>query len=436
MSIVKSNAKGANRNSRLEGLAGAALISAAVFVASPKAAHGEVDYTATGNQSWFNTANWIETTGSTTGTLPETYIAAATTNAANIDANNATMPSVGVLFDPANDAGTPGGANANYIAQMGQGASTLYVGNATSLTNFTSAAPNKLTIESGTIEANVITDGRDGNGIIVQNGGVLMTDGKFAIQGENHTQTIGSGTYEYHGGTYIANNQVQIASGNTTSTAAGVVGVTSAGVGRFVVYNDGPAGAILVTNGFIVGANTGGKGTIGIVEFHYDLNPSGVGNVRPIQDNFNTTNGSLKLSNGTNVSSRLNLVLDTAPTLIAGAPQNLGLFKTQSITGSGTFPKLFYTLNDGTIAYTQGATISATFASTTYNWTISYSGLITFDNSATSAYTSSDISADGAAGNDIVLIGVAVPEPASLSLLGGGAASLLLARRRRKMTSK
>jgi hypothetical protein len=443
MSIVKSNAKGSIRHSRLEGLAGAALISAAVFVAAPKAAHGEVDYTATGDQSWFNTANWMESTGSTTGTLPEVYVANGVTNASNIDANNASMPSVGVLFDPANDAATPGGKNANYTAQMGQagpgGAATLYLSNSTAFTDFTHAAPNKLTIESGTIETGVVTDGRDGNGIIVLNGGTFITDQKLAIQGDNHTVTIGSGTFEYHGGTYIAGNQVQVASGQGTSTLAGSIGNTSAGVGRFVVYNDGPDGAVLISNGISFATNTNTKGTIGIVEFHYDLNNENIGNVRPVQDNFNTTNGQLKLDNATNTSTRLNLVLDAAPSVIGGNVQNLGLFKTQSITGSGTFPKLFYTLADGTVAYTQGATISATFASTNYSWTISYSGLITFDNSGTSAYSSSDISTAGAAGNDVVLIGLPsgnnIPEPASMALLGG-AGSMIMARRRQRITKK
>jgi hypothetical protein len=439
MSIVESGKS--KRITRLQGLAGAALVSSAVFVAAPKVARGEIDYSATGNQSWFNTANWTTGGPTATGTLPEQY-AAGTQTATNIDPNNATIPSVGVLFDPANDALTPGGPNANYIAQIGSSIEnmTLYVSNATSFTNFTMSAPNKLTIESGTLETGLVTDGRDGQNIILQNGGVFINDTKLAIQGFNHTGTIGSGTFEYHGGTYIAGNQIQVATGNTTTTLAGTIGATSAGVGRLVVYNDGPDGAILVTNGMGFNFNTGGKGTIGIVEFHFDMDPGNLNpGVRPVQNNFNTTNGGLKLSNATNESSRLNFVLDTSPGSIGVGTGgstliNLGLFKDQSISGNGTFPKLFYTLNSGTTAYTQGATVSAAFSGNTYSWTISYSGVITFDNTATSAYTSPDISATG--GTDVVLLGVtpiavtAVPEPASLALLGG-AGSLILARRRR-----
>jgi hypothetical protein len=184
-----------------------------------------------------------------------------------------------------------------------------------------------------------------------------------------------------------------------------------------------------------VAENSAGKGTIGIIEFHYDLNPENIGNVRPIQNDFNTTNGELSLNNTSNTSARLNLVLDAAPTTVARSggllTQNLGLFKNQSIGGLGTSPKLFYSM-DGATAYTQGATISAVYfnSGVTYSWTISYSGLISFDNSATSAYTSGDISATG--GSDVVLIGgLPVPEPGSLALLGG-VGNLILARRRRK----
>jgi hypothetical protein len=433
MGIVERAHSKHSRVIRLEGFAGAALISAAVFVASPKIVWGEIDYTTTGNQSWFSISNWNYGGGSTsTGTLPEIGIPGGLTNASNIDANNGTMPSVGVLFDPANDPLTPFGTNANYYANLQD--STLYVSSGSSFTNFSSAAPNKLTIESGTLEANWVTIGRDGSGIVVQNGGTFIADGKFSIQGANHTQTIGSGTYEFHGGTLIVNNNLYVAAGNSLSTAAGAVTATSAGVGKFVIYNDGPDGAILVSNGLIVAGNSLGHGTIGIVEFHYDLNPENIGNVRPVQNDYNPNGdsffsvGQLRLENGTNTSSRLNLVLDAAPTLLANRPQNLGLFKNQSIAGLGTFPALFYSLS-GTNAYTQGATVAATYSGTMYSWTISYSGLIAFDNTATSAYTSSDISNVG--GADVVLVGLPVPEPGSLALLGG-VGSMILSRRRKR----
>jgi hypothetical protein len=418
-----------------ESAASAALLATAAFAAAPRSARAVISVTA-GDQSWFNTSIWsINFSTVDTGTLPEVAVqtGADTGVYVDLDSPNTVMPAQGILFDPANDAGTPGGKNANYLADVGDSTHqfTFYVSNAVGLvTGFQVSAPNKLTIESGTIETWWTTIGRDGQGIIVQNGGVFMnTGGKLAIQGSKSTETLGSGTYEYHGGTLIAGNQLQVASSND----AGGVGSTSAGVGRFVVYNDGPDGAILASNGMTIGANTSNAGTIGIVEFHYDLNTHDVGNVRPVQDDFNTTTGALRINNGNNRSARLNILLDAVPTVTNGQVQNLGLFAAQQVfNDTTTSPAIFYSL-DGLTAFTQGATIAAAYSGIAYSWTISYSGVISFDNTATSAYTSSDISALG--GTDVVLVGIPVPEPASIALLGG-AASMILARRNRRKISK
>jgi hypothetical protein len=425
---------------KLESAASAAILASAVFAATPRSAQATV-YLGVGDQSWFNVSNWAqESLGATaTGTLPEVLVTSGSTPAfTNIDANNTVMPAVGVLFDPANDALTPAGKNANYFADVGDAThqSTFYVANQAGPTQSSSISlPNKFTIESGTIQAWLTSVGRDGPGMIVQNGGVLMTIGeKVAVQSDGNTRTIGSGTFEYHGGMMIAGNQIQIG----TENMGGPIGSTSAGVGRFVVYNDGPDGAILATNGMHVagtalGSGTAGAGTIGIVEFHYDLNTHGVGNTRPIQNDFNTTNGQLNLENSSTTSARLNLLLDAVPTVTNGQVQNLGLFKTQrTVNDFATTPALFYSL-DGLNAFTQGATIAAAYSGIAYSWTISYSGVISFDNTATSAYDSADISATG--GADIVLVGVPVPEPGSLALTGG-LASLILSRRKREKLSR
>jgi hypothetical protein len=448
MSIVESGSPRRNRRiTRLEGLAGGALVAAAVFAASPSV-HASTVYTNNSNTggtstdpnssaaiSWFNAANWVDSSGSTTGTLPESYSATANL-IPNIIANNASMPSVGLVFDPKDDSLTPGGANANYVANILP--TTLYV---TSI-NGTVYAPSKLTIESGTINvgAGTITVGRDGAGIIAMNGGTLITGLTFKVQGvdTSNVTLIGSGTFEYHGGNLEAGGGVQLGTG--MSATAGSPGLTSAGIGAFVVYNDGPAGAILSANGFTIGANSAAKGTVGIIEFHYDLNQGGVGGTRPIQDNWNNgqgTQGHLTINNSTNLSSRLNLVLDTSPGTVTSASnpsafyQNLGLFDDTIISGTGTYPKYFYSVNGATV-FTQGATISAVYGTSTYSWTISYSGQINFTNTAVSGYNSTGISATG--GSDVVLIGITpltVPEPSSMALLGG-AGSLILARRRQK----
>jgi hypothetical protein len=414
---------------RLQGLAGGALVAAAVFSATPRTAHGEIDYTGTGGTttdpnsanaaSWFNTANWNNAVA--TGTLAESNLNGS---AQNIIANNHSMPSVGVVFDPADDSNTPGGTNANYVANLQNIQGSFYISSSPG----TIVAPNKITVESGTIIVGTATIGRDASGILALNGGTfIVAGGALKVQGSNRTTLLGTGTFEYHGGTLETLQGIQVGSGSCSHGVAQI----SAGVGYFVVYNDGPDGAIFSQNGFQFASNTNQKGTIGIVEFHYDTNTGGFGGVRPIQSNWDQGNGEsglgiLHLNNNTNASSRLNLVLDAAPSIINGQVQNLGLFDETLITGSGTYPKAFYSV-DGSTVFTQGATISASFEGSTYGWTISYSGQISFTGSEISAYNPTAIQATG--GDDVVLIGLPVPEPSSLALLGA-TGGLILSRRR------
>jgi hypothetical protein len=432
MSIVESGNPRRNRRiSPLGGVAGGAVIAAAIFAATPKTVHADIVYIGTGgtttnptttNADWFNTANWAN--AGVTGTLAESQTGAP--SVVNIQANNTSMPSVGVVFDPGNDPNTPGGANANYTANLANIQGTFYI----SSIEGTAAAPQKLTIDSGTIVTGSTTIGRDAAGTLALNGGTFITEsGAIKIQGSNKTTLLGSGTFEYHGGTFETELGIQLGAGACTSG----VGKTSSGIGYFVVYNDGADGAILSQNGFQFAANTQSLGTVGIAEFHYDLNTGGIGGTRPIQTNWNDGNaesgqGVLHIQNNTNASARLNLVLNAAPSLINGSWQNLGLFDETVISGSGTYPKAFYSVNGATV-FTQGATISATYLGTTYSWTISYSGQINFTDTASSAYNPTGIQATGA--DDVVLIGLPVPEPSSLALLGG-AGSLILARRRQK----
>jgi hypothetical protein len=421
----------------LESFAGGVLIAAAIFTATPKSAKAQDVYDVTGGTStnpnsvsalsWFNTTNW--NIFGTTGFLPESLPPSDT--GIDIDANNAVMPTVGVVFDPRDDSNTPGGQNTNYIANTENLTGFFYVAGITS--NGTEpAAPNKLTVESGTIIAVSTTIGRDSPGILAMNGGTFISSQNLLIQGDTPGRTfLGTGTLEYHGGNVETGWEIRVGSQSSTSG----VSLTSAGVGSFIIYNDGPDGAILAQNGFAFGSESNGAGTVGIAEFHYDLNTGGIGGTRPLQANWTGLGGGmpqqgiLQLFNGTNQSSRLNLVLDAVPSIIGGEVQNLGLFDETLITGQGTYPRAFYSV-DGTTLFTQGATISATYGTNTYSWTISYSGQINFTNTATSAYNPTGIRAAG--GNDIVLIGLPIPEPSSLTLLGSTSALILSRRRRRK----
>jgi hypothetical protein len=412
MSIIQNTTSQNRTNSRINRLAGLAMVSSAIFAAAPRAAHGSANLLTTGDTSWFNTANWAN--GTVTGFLPES----GGNNSGGVlilNANNTTLPATGVLFDPANQIG-----NAFYLAKIETGtanAGTFYIANSNTSSQEV-AAPNTLTVLSGSLEEWAWTIGRDSSALLIQNGGKIISDSKFTIGGANSAAGInfvqGSGTYAYHGGTLIVKNQLQVAGADNANAAT-----TTPEIGKWVIYNDGVDGAIQVSNAIKIASNSAGAGTIGIVEFHYDVNTNSIGNVRPVQNNVNTTNSQLDFSNGTNTLDELNLVLDAAPT----AGQNLGLFKQNMISGS-TFPRYFYA-TDGVTGYSQGATISAVFGGTTYAWTISYSGTIQFSNTANSAY--SVTSATG--GNDIVL--VAIPEPASAALLGG-VGSVILARRRQR----
>jgi hypothetical protein len=441
MTIIERNGK-SRRFAGWETLAGSALVAAAVFSASPKQAKAQVDFNTTGGTTtdpnssqaatWFNTKNWSYV--NITGTLPESFGPSAGTPAVIACAPNTVMPSVGIVFDPKDDPNTPGGPNANYVANISGLSGNFYIAGVTS--NGTEpATPNKLTVESGTIVTVTATVGRDAAGILALNGGTFITSSKFLVQGVTVGRTfLGTGTFEYHGGTLAAAQEIRVGGQGATGGAS----LTSAGLGYFVVYNDGVDGAMLAGNGFEVGSSSIGMGTIGIVEFHYDKNTGGIGGTRPIQANWNSSAGPqqlpgiLQLGNTSNESSRLNLVLDTAPTVTNGVVQNLGLFDETLVQGVGTFPAAFYSV-DGLTVFTQGATISAAYANKTYSWTISYSGQINFTNTATSAYSPTEIQATG--GDDVVLIGIPVPEPGSLAALGGIGA-MMLARRRRRNGAK
>jgi hypothetical protein len=163
-----------------------------------------------------------------------------------------------------------------------------------------------------------------------------------------------------------------------------------------VAANEG--NAIILANGVTDG--------VGIIEFH----SAGANGTRPIQVNRNliiNNGGSGTL--GAVRSSRLDLVLDAAPSVNgSGVPQDLGLFDVAfsdaagtSTTGAGTLGD-FFSSADGSTLYTQGATVSATFGGSTYNWTISYTGSIVWNDANASTITS--LSDTG--GVDIVLKGL------------------------------
>jgi hypothetical protein len=213
---------------------------------------------------------------------------------------------------------------------------------------------------------------------------IAATDTSMNVTGENY----GSGTYDYRGG--ILEVSIDGGSGLRLSPSSSTVG--PAGIGRFIMHNpDTPgyvrtydynaaSGAGTSLAGLADGVNTG----VGITEFHFEN-----GGTRPIQvpRNLIINNGLTESGSGLGGirSPRLTLVLDEAPTVDGGGiPQNLGLFDVNfssvggtSTTGAGTDGDFFDSL-DGSDVLIQGDTVSAMFAGSTYNWTISYTGNITW----------------------------------------------------------
>jgi hypothetical protein len=155
---------------------------------------------------------------------------------------------------------------------------------------------------------------------------------------------------------------------------------------------------------------------VGIVEFH----SSGANGTRPVQVNRNLLiNNGESGTLGSVRSSRLELLLDAAPTVDGGGvPQSLGLFDIDfdgdgvgsSTTGSGSLGD-FFSSSDGSTLYNEGAMVSASFGGTQYNWTITYQGNITWTNPDASVLGS----VDSSGGVDVVLVGLS---SVSAGLLG------------------
>ncbi|HTQ40970.1 MAG TPA: dockerin type I domain-containing protein [Pirellulales bacterium] len=371
---------------------------------------------------WYDNVNW------SSDTLPNTGTGAAMNSATEVDngygVNQTTGVGDGVVFDPTNDpnylanAGTP-----PYVTpyQLGR----FYLGNQPSGAN-PPANYNTLTVKSGELDlasqmriarTDLSSMSETVTGTIVQTGGTVNlqdtnNDAYLSLGDTTHTL----GIYNYSGGTLL----FQTPSTSTSSSPGVRLGNVLTATGKFIDRNTGAAGAIQLANMYV------GYNGIGILEYHYGLDQSSHGDVRPIQIvgtpfTGESSNGQLALRNGVSdgmtpltQASELSLVLDAAPTVVGGIPQSLGLVSFVSgasgIKGLSTNPKIFYA-TDGITPYIQGSTISATFGGNTYDWTISYSGSITYSNAATSAI--SMISGNG--GTDIVLIGESV---ASNILLG------------------
>jgi hypothetical protein len=423
--------------------------------ATPPVAQGS------GTQWWFDPANWsAETPASMAQSapyyLPPNNAAGAITDT-QINAGTATLPGgEGVVYDPINDPNIAAfNANpTNYPFPAGFGAQKirdLYIGRAQ--TDLNPLPDNLLTIKGDLEMTTTLAVGRssgvDGtavNGRVNQlKGTVIIPNGNLDLGASDTSNAgIGNGTYDYRGG--ILNVQdisrsggIRLSNGSNTVNNVTAEPTGASGIARFIVHNPAPGtGGFVRTYDMIFAAYAGVSDSattnrdpdgvtrgVAIAEFHFDN-----GGVRPIQvgRNLSINNGAGQATVGGSRSARLELKLDSAPSAPGGVPINLGLFDVDfaqddfdvatqlpligAITGTGDLDgdgvfndDRVFSDASGTVHYREGDTVSAMFGSTKYNWTISYTGNITWSDANTSAISSIT---GATTGLDVVLMGLSV----------------------------
>ena len=253
-------------------------------------------------------------------------------------------------------------------------------------------------------------NGANAEGKVIQTGGTYRqiaypgTTSNFIQLGDSSSSTGGRGIYDYSGG--IIDN----ANPGTTTQVGMLIGAGNDGTGKFIMRSPTAPGYVRTTHLLMSNATR----TTGTLEFHY-----GAGGLRPFQvlDNLSLPNNGTA---GSTRSSMIDLQLDAAPTLNAGVPLNLGLididFNGDSVggilgsSGGSKTGMRFYAI-DGTTLLDEGATISATLGGNTYNWTLTYTGNISWTDADTSIVNS--VTGPGT-GKDIVLMGLSsVVEPSA-----------------------
>jgi hypothetical protein len=404
------------RFGRLRTLGLAAIVGSLLVHSSALAA---ISWDATGDSPWwFDPENWSESEAmrlpptSDADNDPETADISVTDAQINIG-SGAWDQGEGVVYDPVNDPFFEAAEDLLYPVNYGpQTIEDLYMSRS-------SPETNRLTIHSGNllvrddvhVGRSSGTAGVETQAIIVQTGGTVTINSDLDL-GTTDTSNpgYGSGTYDYRGGTLLsdpgANTRVRLSAGGSAGTG---------GHGRIIMHNPDSGGYVrmrtllVAAHGGQGGLNPDGVNTgVGILEFRLQN-----GGTRPIQvvEDLVLANG--EDSDGMGVrSSLLELVLDEAPALDGGVPQNLGLvdvdfgnFGFGLITAPGGSPgSLGITLSgvaDPNDPLQQDDIVSATFGSTQYNWTISYTGNITW----TDANNSDVDMVSGTGGVDLVLVG-------------------------------
>ena len=416
-------------------------------------AHAAISWDAEGNSNWwFDPLNWSRD-GSDSSLCPclppsqgvADLFVVATDAQINIGTGPWDVTGEGVVYDPDNDPFFAAAASLNYptgspaAAFVGsdygpQHLHRLYISRDTPNQNLLTIKSGDLVIASTTIIGRSGSmPGMPNEGRVNQVGGRVRLPLVTLDVGQSEVSGPGNGVYDYRGGSL----EVSLEGGDGIRLShGGQEGGTNGpgGFGTFVVHNPTSGGYVRTWN--YRSANFRGTGSdgvfdpaadpdgvnsgVGITEFHFEN-----GGTRPIQvANQLTINNGLDNTmipgpTGGTMSSRLDLVLGEAPMVdMGGVPVDLGLFDIDfdlgfgsnggSINGFGDldgdgFNDAIFSSLDGATQYPEGATVSATFGTTRYDWTISYNGNISWgdaDNSVVSM-----IEGPGS-GLDVVLIGL------------------------------
>ncbi|HMO85985.1 MAG TPA: hypothetical protein PKC18_13810, partial [Lacipirellulaceae bacterium] len=314
-------------------IAAAALTAAAALLATPTPAAIVWDGEA-GTNWWFNPVNWNTNSNDNVQLPPSTPISGAD---AQLNAGTGVwdVTGEGVVYDPANDphfaaasslvfptgstmVSTPG-VNRDYGPET---IYRLYVSRNTTNHNLLTIKSGDLVIESTTIIGRSGSSvGNQNEGRVVQTGGSVRLPTIALDLGQREASGWGNGVWDYRGGVL----EVSLVGGNGLRLSAGG-GAGAGGTGRFIMRNPASGGYVrtFVLNvaanggpgGFGNSANPDGVNTgVGILEFHFEN-----GGTRPFQveQNLSINNGRESDTTDAVRSSRLALVLNSAPTVTAG----------------------------------------------------------------------------------------------------------------------
>ncbi len=412
-----------------------AVVASAVSAVNATLAQAAITWDGEGNSNWwFDPTNWAYNNNDNASLPPADPIASGDLQV-NIGTGAWDVTGEGLVYDPENDpffaaassVAFPAGSLLTTTAGFegrDYGPETLYrfyVSRNTTNTNLITVKSGDMVIESTTII------GRSGSTVEAQNVGRLnQLGGSVRLPltaldlGQREASGWGNGIYDYRGGILEVS---EIGGAGIRLSAGGSSG--AGGTGRFIMHNPTTPGRVRAFD-FVVAANGGPNGVddpalnpdgvntgVGVVEFHFEN-----GGTRPIQVSRN-----LAINNGLDSdlfglrSSRLELVLNAAPAVDGGGvPGNLGLFDVNfgdlfggTITGTGDLDgdavfnnDRVFSNADGSAAYREGDMVSALFGGSTYNWTISYTGNITWTDPETSVV--GEVTGAGT-GVDVVLVG-------------------------------